>query len=255
MSKERRSPIELAWFPGHQLHDFACVYVDEQWEPETRMGELFRIEAKSMNQDADESKAHFDALPTEVEDYDALLLLVWGWTDVGNSRICPKIIDSFFGYCRPIIDLRDALHVARGGTFVSRNNCPDACSPVSCTHHGEPLNEKGKRERRTGPDSTRPSTAVPYSANFGGLVRMLKTRTERSKTVFRSMRKQIPQVDEYISFIHRNFPNEERNHYSTHELRSVGRQLGIDTKDKNKTDLHAEIRTHHGTYRTLLRDL
>ena len=52
--------FELAWFPGHQYHDFACLNLNGEWDPETKHGELFRIEAKSMNFGADESKAHFD---------------------------------------------------------------------------------------------------------------------------------------------------------------------------------------------------
>ena len=52
--------IELAWIYGHEYNDFACVRSAEHWDPETRQGELLRIEAKSMVASADESKAHFD---------------------------------------------------------------------------------------------------------------------------------------------------------------------------------------------------
>jgi hypothetical protein len=107
--------FELAWFPSHQYHDFACVQASRQWNPDTGEGEYFRVEAKSMNSGADESKAHFDVLHSELDDFDALLLLVWSWVDIDEYHCCPQVTDSFFAKAKPITQLRDALHIERGG--------------------------------------------------------------------------------------------------------------------------------------------
>ena len=45
---------------------------------------------------------------------------------------------------------------------------------------------------------------VSYAANFGGLVRMLKTNNSESRSKFRELRRDNRIVDEYVSFIHRN---------------------------------------------------
>ena len=207
-----------------------------------------------MSFDADESKAHFDVLESEVQDFDALLLLVWCWTDLDKSHCCPQIIDSYFGKCRPLIRLRDALHVARGGTFVDRNTCPDECKPLDCRHHGEPLNEQGNRERLSGPETRRPSQNVSYAANFGGLVRMLKPSQPNAKQVFRKLRRQDTAANEFISFVHRNYPTEEMHHYLLGEWRSVAEELGISVKGKSKNTLCSEVRDYDN-YIGLLRDL
>ena len=242
LSKREKENYEIAWFPSHQFHDFACVLKDLPWNPETKEGELFRIEAKSMNYGADESKAHFDVLQEELDDFDALLLLVWDWADLDGQRRYPRILDSFFGPASPIAKLRDALHLTRGGTFVDRHDCPDRCAPHICIHHGEPLNENGKRERLSGPDSCRPSARVSYAANFGGLVRMLKTRRPDAKRTFRRVRREDFIANQYINFIHRNYPAEERNHYSRNEWSLIAQQLGINPSDREIVDLHKEIR-------------
>lgn len=108
MSEHPDTSFELGWFPGHQFHDFACVYLDQEWNPQTKQGELFRIEAKSMNFGADESKAHFDVLEHELDEFDALLLLVWRWVELDGYHCYPKVIDSFFGLALPVVKLRDA---------------------------------------------------------------------------------------------------------------------------------------------------
>lgn len=53
---------EIGWLSKNQYNDFACIYRDRPWDPATRAGELLRIEAKSMNAGAEESKAHFDEI-------------------------------------------------------------------------------------------------------------------------------------------------------------------------------------------------
>ena len=243
LSDHQDTNVELGWFPSHQFHDFACVYLDEEWNPETKQGELFRIEAKSMNFGAEESKAHFDVLEDEVDEFDALLLLVWRWDKLDDYRCYPKIMDSFFDLAHPIVKLRDALHLARGGTFVNRRDCPDACPADTCSHHGEPLNEKGKRERLSGPENRRPSSKVAYAANFGGLVRMLKTRSAEAKKVFRRIRREDKVANEYVSFVHRNYPDEEQSHYSKREWCVIADELGINSTNKEIAALCEEIRT------------
>ena len=69
---------EIAWFPSHHFHDFACVFVDLAWNPDTKEGELFRTRqrkpqvaaeissygAAEATSSKDESKKHwsFDVL-------------------------------------------------------------------------------------------------------------------------------------------------------------------------------------------------
>jgi len=233
---------ELAWFPDHQYHDFACVRTGNHWNPDTGEGEFFRVEAKSMNSGADESKAHFDVLDSELDEFDALLLLVWSWVDIDDYHCCPQVTDSFFGKAKPITAVRDALHVKRGGSFVDKYSCPNGCIPEACQHHGEPLNEQGKRERLSGPDVTRPSAKVSHAANFGGLVRMLKTRGDDARQEFRRKRKSDSIIDDYISFIHRHFPSEELNHFSITEWREIGHQIGIKNSKSTKMEIHDVLR-------------
>jgi len=252
LSEKGFDSCELAWFPSHQYHDFACVQASKDWNPETGEGEYFRVEAKSMNSGADESKAHFDVLNAELDEYDALLLLVWSWVDIDEYHCCPQVTDSFFANAKPITQLRDALHIERGGTFVDSNSCPDGCDTLTCRHNGEPLNEQGKRERLSGPESTRPSAKVAYAANFGGLVRMLKTRGESAKQTFRNLRRSDDIIDAYISFIHRHYPSEELNHFSVSEWREIGRNSGIDSSGMSKQEIRNSI-ANNENYHEIIR--
>lgn len=212
---EGTSDCEIAWFPDNQYNDFACIKRNMVWEPDKRDNEYFRIEVKSMNTGADEPKAHFTALQEEIGEGDAVLILVWEWTKTDDFYCYPRVIDSFFGRARNLAELRDKLHIAKGGSFVRAEGCPDMCEPYLCRHIGEPLNASGKRERLSGPESTRPSENVSYAANFGGLVRMLKTENESAREIFRRIRKEDAEAHRYISFIHRNFPKEEKNGMGT----------------------------------------
>lgn len=245
---------EIAWFPDNQYNDFSCIKRDEEWDFTSRASEYFRIEVKSMNIGADESKAHFAALKKELESNDVLLILVWEWQKIDDKHYSPIVIDSFFDRAIGVAELRDKLHIARGGTFVSASSCPDGCTPSSCAHEGEPLNAAGKRERLSGPESTRPSLKVSYAANFGGLVRMIKTDNENARFIFRKERKENPVADHYISFIHRNFPNEEKNQYTIAEFQLVAQYLNIEPIPSSKEALYNQIKriTHYQKY---LRDL
>jgi hypothetical protein len=122
---DEAAECEIAWLSDHEYNDFACILRDQNWLSATRIGELFRIEAKSMNSGVDESKGHFDELVVHLQEWDLLLVLIWSWDVADEFRVYPHIRDFFIGRVVPIALLRDRLHIARGGTFVSRVNCPD----------------------------------------------------------------------------------------------------------------------------------
>ena len=254
IAEDQKADCEIAWFPDNQYNDFSCIKQDKEWNPANRDGEFFRIEVKSMNVGADESKAHFCALQKEIEENDVLLILIWEWKKIDKTHYSPIVIDAFFDRASAVAKLRDALHLARGGSFVSAESCPDNCDASHCSHIGEPLNENGKRERPSGPEATRVSSTVSYAANFGGLVRMIKTNNDNARNIFREQRKSNVAADHYISFIHRNFLNEEKNHFTISELRKVAELLGISTKSKTKDQLYEEIHCQNN-YQNYLRQL
>lgn len=246
---------EVAWLDDHEYNDFACIHRDQEWIKSKRQGELLRIEAKSMNTGADESKGHFDEIDGHLNSWDLLLVLVWSWDPCDKYRVYPHIRDHFIGPAKQVANLRDVLHLARGGTFVIQGNCPDKCSLKKCPHIGEPLNAAGKRERNTGPSSRRPSQNVSFAANFGGLVRMLKTDSENARAELRTIRKKSNVAHQYVSFIHRNFPKEERNQYKTSEWVSVAKSSGVDPGNLTKDELIEEIRKSVKKYQDKLRKL
>lgn len=207
---------EIAWLQDHEPADFACLYRGAHWDPASKTGELLRIEAKSMNVGVDEAKGHFTNLYNETGPDDQLLVLIWSWVSVGNYYSWPKIHDYFLGSSHDVILLRDSLHLRRNGSFIVSGYCPDGCMSNPCTHVGEPLNSAGKRERRSGPKSCKPAN-VEYAANFGGLIRMIKTDNDAARQDFRNIRRNNDTAHKYISFIHRNFPNEELNHFKKAE--------------------------------------
>lgn len=246
---------ELGWFSDHGYNDFACVLKDSDWDSDTRTGELLRIEAKSMNILADESKGHFDELLEKLGEEDLLLILIWTWEAVDTAisrQVYPYIIDHFIGKARSVASLRDALHLARSGSFVDRNSCPDRCDPTICEHHGEPLNAAGTRERLSGPSSCRGAN-VSYAANFGGLVRMIKTDSDAARQEFRRLRANDDDAHAYISFIHRNYPDEEANQYLVKEWKSIAEDLGIQTQRLSKVEIISSIREKYPEYRQKLR--
>ena len=256
MSKEVciSQSCEMLWLPGYMYNDVACIMRDSKWDGDNDIDELLRVEAKSMNTDADESKGHFDELSQNLNDADLLPVLLWQWTPTDRGRVHPEISDYFVGSAKSIAILRDELHIARGGTFVDKNNCPDDCEPGECSHNGEPLNARGKRERISGPNSRRPG-GVSYAANFGGLVRMLKTASPEARKAFRDARAQDETAHDYISFIHRNYPDEELNQYLRSEWDEIAKRLDIAVNGITKRDLVQSIREACPNYRDLLRSL
>jgi hypothetical protein len=242
---------EFVWLPDHQPADFACIIREAEWKPESRKGELFRIEAKSMNLDVEEAKGHFTNLEAETGIFDHLLVLLWSWTEHDNRYVWPEVHGYFLGPSLPIIHMRDRLHLARGGSFVGTGSCPDSCLPVPCTHAGEPLNESGKRERRSGPATCKPK-GVDYAANFGGLVRMLKTRGREASRVFRKFRAHDNLCHSYISLIHEFYPNEELNQYRISEWRRFAKSLNV-TITGDEGEIRDAIRQSVADYRDRLR--
>lgn len=197
--------IEIAWIADDQYNDYACVDVEVDWDPASRWGELFRIEAKTMNLGADESKAHFAEPAAQIGPDDLILVMTWRWEpDASGRRVWPKIADTFIDRALPLAEFRDAMHLARRGTFVNRADCPDQCLPELCRHHGEPLNAEGKRERLSGPDSRRPSAKVSFAANFGGLVRMIGTSNAASRARLTEVCEENSVARHYVEFIRRN---------------------------------------------------
>ncbi|MCP4108240.1 MAG: hypothetical protein GY749_22295 [Desulfobacteraceae bacterium] len=211
LSKEKNIPYELGWIYGHEYNDFACILSEEDWDPDSKHGELFRIEVKSMVASADESKAHFDRLQHEFDENEILAVFLWDWKPVSGitKNVYPAILDYFVGYALPIAKLRDVLHIERGGSFVEKDNCPDNCAMQPCSHVGEPLNASGVRERRTGPESAKGS-GVSYAANFGGMLRMLGSRSKSGKELLKDEYSSDPTKARFIDFMARNFPRVAR---------------------------------------------
>ena len=245
---------EIAWLQDHEPADFACLVRGAEWEPASRLGELFRIEAKSMNIGVDEAKGHFTNLRRETSAYDQLLVVVWSWEAAPNLYFWPRIHDYFLGPSLPIIRLRDALHHERGGNFINPQYCPDGCAHFACTHAEEPINAAGKRERRSGPKSCKPAN-VEYAANFGGLIRMLKTNNDSARQTFRTLRRNDPVAHRYISFIHKHYQTEEVNQYKLSEWHALLRHFGFPTNGISALQANITLRQNIPDYQELLRDL
>jgi len=252
-----KEDFEIGWFPDHQYNDFVCLKKNEEWNEQTKAGEEYRMEVKSMNFGADESKGHFDVLSSEIGTSDLLIVIIWEWVKITTHHSVPQIKDHYIGLAKDVIILRDALHETRGGVFVTKDNCPEeycGCSDNHCLYKGEPLNKAGKRERLKGPPSARPSLRVSYAANFGGLIRMIKTSGLDSRTKFRELRKSNPSIDEYISFIHRNYLPEEENQYTRNEWNAIASLYNLDTSSLSKKEIINLVRKNIPEYHISLRD-
>lgn len=219
--REGVTDIQLAWIYGHEYNDFACIDIASEWDPETRQGELLRIEVKSMVASADESKAHFDRLSSEFLPDELLAVFLWDWapSTATANLVHPRIHDQFINKATGVAALRDALHINRGGTFVVDGHCPDNCAPGTCSHVHEPLNSAGKRERISGPISTRGTGKSSYAANFGGLLRMLTSRGATAVTGARIIEEHMAanaSANEYVRFMARNYSRiSRRNKFET----------------------------------------
>jgi len=214
--------VELAWISGHEYNDFACLIRDADWDPETKIGELLRVEVKSMVTAADESKAHFDRLQKELTPTDILAVFLWNWEPVeeGARRSYPKVTSYFVGRASQVAQLRDELHVARGGSFVESAKCPDGCKVIPCSHEGEPLNAKNIRERLSGPENSRGRKAS-YAANFGGLVRMLGVRGTSATEILKKFLGRDDDARKYIQFISKNFAKKTLANLGAEEIGEI----------------------------------
>ncbi|HBI43023.1 MAG TPA: hypothetical protein DDY78_09230 [Planctomycetales bacterium] len=206
-----------------------------------------------MNKDADESKGHFDELQHNLADLDLLLVLIWAWKPIERNRVSPIIVDQFIGSARSVAVLRDKLHIARGGSFVNKEDCPDACQASECKHHGEPLNSAGNREKLSGPASRKPKGSS-IGANFGGLMRMLKTSSREARNIFKEARASDELAHSFISFMHRNFPSEEENCYLTKDWRQAAATLSIKVEKLSREQIVKKVR-EFSEYMEVLRNL
>lgn len=206
-----------------------------------------------MNRDVDESKGHFDELQKNLGPLDLLLVLIWCWKPIDRGRVSPFIVDQYIGSARSIAVLRDKLHLARGGTFVTKSRCPNGCLPGKCPHDGEPLNANGKRERSSGPDSCKPQGSS-FAANFGGLIRMLKTSSSPARATFNQLRASDEEAHAFISFVHRNFPAEEENSYPARSWRQAAAKLGLSVEGLSRREMIDKVRALTG-YMEVLRVL
>jgi len=184
-------------------------------------------------------------IQTALNDYKDVVKIWEIWNEPTDSTF-------FIGNALEVAKLRDALHISRGGSFVDGSNCPDECEPI-CAHHGEPLNANNRRERISGPISRKPSGSS-HASNFGGLVRMLKTSNNDMRNVFREIRAKNEIAHEYISFIHRNFPEEEFNQYTAEEWKKLSSSLSLPS-NKGKKDTVITIRETITEYKEGLRNL
>jgi hypothetical protein len=165
----------VKWICRNQYNDF---YISDL------VGNFIcNIEVKTLCLDSDESKSHFDALQSELLDTDLLFVSAWKW-DVHDDLMKPKITESKFFVSKEIAVMRDELHILRGGNFVNE----------------EPINASGYRERLSGPDENKPPK-VTHMANFGGLVRMLGTKSKPSKIKLQEYYDAGGTCKEYIDFV------------------------------------------------------
>ena len=175
-------------------------------------------------------------------------MLLWRWQVVG-AHVQPVVKDYFLGPAREVCEVRDALHIARGGSFVDRAQCPDNCVPAQCRHHGEPLNASGKRERDTGPASCRVSQSTSYAANFGGMVRMLKADSKKARAELRRVCRSNSTSRGYVEFVWSHLPNEEANHFTAEEWRECAARHSVPTTGLGRDALVAAVRARVPGYR------
>jgi len=165
----------VKWICKNQYNDF---YITDP------LGKFIcNIEVKTLCLDSDESKSHFDALQSELLDTDLLFVSAWKW-DVHDDLMKPNITKSKFFVSKEIAIMRDELHILRGGDFINE----------------EPINASGYRERLSGPDKNKPSR-ITHMANFGGLVRMLGTKSRNSKVKLQDYHDNGGTCKEYIDFV------------------------------------------------------
>lgn len=247
--------FEIGWLPDNQYNDYACINSFSDWVPDNKQGEYFRIEAKSMNVGADEPKGHFDEIEKNIGKDDSLLVILWEW-EQDSGRNYPKVNDIFFGSALKIALLRDSMHIARGGSFLPKECITDFCNcnSMPCSYFGEPLNASNIRERRHGPPTARGKN-VSYAANFGGLLRMIKTSNNLMRKSLINHLLKCSTSMEYVSFIHKNFPKEERNSFLTKNWIALAEKYSIKNHKNNIKEIQSLLRNKNVNYhKTLIED-
>lgn len=239
--------LGLAWIVSHGFNDFAVIDnasgAAPMWTPVSRTAEMFRVEVKSMALDAVESKAHFDALQSEIGQIDQLVVLLWRWKDVPGKAgwVCPRVEAVWIGESAGVAELRDALHLVRGGSFVDSAACPDGCATDECKHAGEPLNASGTRERFSGP-SRAVTGSAQFAANFGGLVRMVKTRGSKGVAAISNLCLTDVRKRSYVEFIHRWFPDAELACFPKRVWQHAAQSLSVGSGAQSLEELHNAVR-------------
>lgn len=82
---------------------------------------------------------------------------------------------------------------------------------------------------------------------------MLKTTSEVARAEFRKARRENDVAHAYISFIHRNFPEEEANQYTMAEWQRLAQLLEIEYLKVGKRELIQRIREESPDYKEVLR--
>ncbi len=223
----RNAAFCIAWMSENAYNDFAVVRNDVKWIPKDKIGELFRIEAKSMFVEADEPKGHFDRTASEIGDREQLLVIVWKWSAPNHRGLRhPVITDQYLGRAKPIAEYRNLLHQLRGGWFIGDKgtrdeHCPDKCTSKPCGHFGEAINAHGVRERRSGPNARKGTGSASYANNFGGLVRMLAISGAENKERARRYLLENPVAMEFVEFMYRTLPNKAQGHFTIGEIQKA----------------------------------
>ena len=166
---------KLNWICKNQYNDF---YITD-----TEGNFICNVEVKTLCLNSDESKSHFDAIQSEILDTDLLFVSAWKW-DVFGGLMKPLVVRSEYFSSRNIASMRDQLHILRGGNFIKE----------------EPVNVSGYRERITGPSENKPPK-ISHMANFGGLVRMLGTKSRESKNKLEEFYGGNHDCRSYIEFV------------------------------------------------------
>lgn len=84
---------------------------------------------------------------------------------------------------------------------------------------------------------------------------MIKTESDFARQEFRRIRASDDDAHNYISFIYRNYPDEEANQYLVEEWKIIAQNLGIQTRGLAKKEIIKLIRETHPNYQDQLRSI
>jgi hypothetical protein len=83
---------------------------------------------------------------------------------------------------------------------------------------------------------------------------MLKTNSAPARQIFREIRANDSVAHDYISFIHRNFPDEEKNQYLGAEWKQAAQLIGINIAGLSVSEVIERVRAT-AQYQNALRNL